>query len=601
MALEIKRSEQPAEDALTHARQVVQAQIATHTNAIIELKTQYNNMSPSSRLPPEILSEIFTLVAVDHFQSMRKMHYGSFRAYKWIALTHVCRAWRNIALNTPRLWSRIIVTQSDMALEVLSRSRKAPLHVSATVNAPDDPRAAVLDAIVKEPSRLEELHVTAPARMVHAWSSKWTQPADNLEKLSLDSDLKAFDHSSLFASSSLCPQLFSGHAPSLRHLDVQRIAIDWNHPLFCETLRSLTIHANYDITPKLGVFTQLLDALVNMKQLERLQLNEAIPRLAEEGTHSPEVQRTVMLPNLQLIDLFSDGTECAQLLRHLSLPPTVKMIVNGRTERGAADLVRVYSDHLSRAEPLETVRLAPRFSSQIHVQGWRSYVESGLAHQKVPEADAELCLDAYPNSRSLQALVRESTFLSRIFRFEIQTTFRNWDWPALLSRMPEIRMLSVTGQPELTLFTTLLRLRSDADDFDEPADPAAALPARHLHTLELNGVRFGCAHSDHESLLFERLVALLILRCNYGAPILRLVLRGCVNASEEDVARLRELVPDVEWDARELTEGADFIEYLSDEEGHGHAMYDDDIAMPLWDAYDDAEDDLEFWMIPFGF
>lgn len=108
MPLQIMRSSQvKQQDVIANARTALENQIETHAKQIIELKGRINGLALTARLPPEILSEIFTIVATDLYHSRRWGHYGLAHAYKWISLTHVCRAWREIALNTPRLWSRI--------------------------------------------------------------------------------------------------------------------------------------------------------------------------------------------------------------------------------------------------------------------------------------------------------------------------------------------------------------------------------------------------------------------------------------------------------------------------------------------------------------
>ncbi|OJT10898.1 hypothetical protein TRAPUB_12582 [Trametes pubescens] len=583
-----------------HARSALQAQIQTHENAIVELKSRINGMAFTARLPPEILSDIFTLVAVDYYQARRWHHFGSTHAYKWITLTHVCRAWREIALNTPRLWSHIVLTQPNVAKQVLARSKKAPLWLSASLTHTDDQRAETLEVLMKESSRLKELHLTGPAHTVQALSAKWRTSADLLETINISSDFRQFDPASLLPAPPLSSQIFSGQTPKLRHLQIHRIAVDWSNPLFCNTLRTLIIHAVYDNAPSPGEFSQLLDALEAMPLLETLRLNESIPRMPDDATQlSRNVQRTISLPHLRCIELFSDAIDSANLLRHISAPPELRLTVNGRTERGVADLVRIFGECLGRSTPLCTARLAPMYSSQVYVKLWRSYVDSSDSGNIGPPSDAELSLDAYPHSRALQALVQLSTFFAQIYRFEVQLeAHRNWDWKMIFERMPEVRVLSVTGHGDLSFLPALATLRDNGD-----ANPK--LPLQHLHTLELNGVRFGCAHSDHQSHFLEELLDWLIMRCNYGVPVLRLVLRACINVESDAVDRLREVVPDVEWDERECFEEEGYLEIFDPaiEAWPGEQLfYAPEGPDDLEDLYhhNDYPYGMDFFMIPFG-
>ncbi|KAI0676052.1 hypothetical protein C8Q78DRAFT_1007887 [Trametes maxima] len=598
MPTEVRLSSRVNEDTLFHARKLLLAEIEMHADAIVQLKGRINNLSPTTRLPPEILSEIFTLVAVDNYDARRWHYCGSSHAYKWIALTHVCRAWRDIALNTPRLWSRVVITRPDAAMAALARSRKAPLWLTSVLLHPEDFRATMLcDTLRGESTRLKELNISGPSRLVQMLSAGWTTPAITLEKLTLSSDFPQCDRNYVLPSMPVSAEIFSREVPRLQHLEIHRIAIDWPNPLFCSTLRTLAVHSRYDMpaSVKEGEFRKLLDALERMVSLENLQLNEAIPRLLDDAA---TMGRLIALPNLRRLDLFADASESANLFRHLSLPIDVQMIINGRNEKGADDLVRVFSDQLSDSTPLCIARLAPLYSSQVCVKGWRSFVDP--RDPEAPEPDIQLFLDALsPLSRSLQALVTESTFFSQLYHFEIQCASRNWSWSALFGRMPELRVLSVIGHPEYGLLPALSAVCDDDEDH------AGIVPLPKLHTLELEGLRFGCPHSDHESQYLEKLIDYLAMRCNHGAPILRIVLRCCVNATSGDVARLRDIVPDVQWDGRENIEEILNEREIDDEAAEEPEEILPDVFTPLFpdDYYDDDDDDddLEFWMIPFGF
>ncbi|KAI0369209.1 hypothetical protein BV20DRAFT_968410 [Pilatotrama ljubarskyi] len=570
-------------------RKALWDQVKAHETRVIELKGCINTMAPISRLPPEILSEVFALVAISDYEAQRRNHYGPSHAYKWITLTHVCRIWRTVALNTPRLWSRIVLTKPDVAREVLARSKKAPLWVSATVAYRDDARLPILDTLMQESSRIKEFRLTGPARLVQALSTKWRLPANMLESMFLSSDVKPFDRDSFLPTLPLSSDFLSGQIPRLRRLEIHRITVDWTNPLFCPSLKTLIVHARYDTTPKLGEFSQLLTALENMPLLETLNLNEAIPRLPDDATNLPAVQHAVTLPALRSLDLFSDAIECAKLLRHLSLPHNTRIIVNGRTDRGVKDLVQAFGEQLGHSDPPRTARLAPLYSSQIYVKLWRSYTSS--TEEGLLSPDAELSLDAFPHSRSIQTLVNDATFFSQLHRFEVHTTYRNWHWGALFGRMDELQVLSVIGHPDFDFLPALSVVR------DVEGDPVGELPMPHLHTLELESVRFGCPHSNHESEFLEELLDWLVLRCNYGSPLLKLVLRTCINVEAEAVARLEDIVPHLEWDGRDdiRDENVD-----ADEDDDLDEYYDDELFIPFdpMDAYDDEE--LELWMIPFG-
>ncbi|TBU36407.1 hypothetical protein BD309DRAFT_818304, partial [Dichomitus squalens] len=84
-----------------------------------------------SRLPNELLSEIFTCLVRDHNSHIEDAHDTYDRVYgtrlQWIRTTHVCFAWREVALATPRSWSFISVTRRAAVEALLARSKRAPL------------------------------------------------------------------------------------------------------------------------------------------------------------------------------------------------------------------------------------------------------------------------------------------------------------------------------------------------------------------------------------------------------------------------------------------------------------------------------------------
>ncbi|KIK10583.1 hypothetical protein PISMIDRAFT_20257 [Pisolithus microcarpus 441] len=88
-----------------------------------------------NRLPVELLSWIFRFLLVynDSFTSRELLGLANSRN----GLSMVSRLWRNVILDTPELWSDIVLTDDqppDIAfLEIqLRRSRKVPLNITIT-------------------------------------------------------------------------------------------------------------------------------------------------------------------------------------------------------------------------------------------------------------------------------------------------------------------------------------------------------------------------------------------------------------------------------------------------------------------------------------
>ncbi|TDL20702.1 hypothetical protein BD410DRAFT_841132 [Rickenella mellea] len=85
---------------------------------------------------PELIGEIFLHCILDDvasgkFEDLPRPYYTSYRSDTPLALSHVCRIWRGVALRTPRLWAAFTTAtyyQSTIPINLrLSRSRSCPL------------------------------------------------------------------------------------------------------------------------------------------------------------------------------------------------------------------------------------------------------------------------------------------------------------------------------------------------------------------------------------------------------------------------------------------------------------------------------------------
>src|SRR5882757_2973135 len=77
-------------------------------------------MRPVNRLPPELLVHIFSFLGGGAFV---------------VPASHVCRRWRDVALDTPSLWT-VIREEDDIfaAQSFMERSRHAKLDVSVLID-----------------------------------------------------------------------------------------------------------------------------------------------------------------------------------------------------------------------------------------------------------------------------------------------------------------------------------------------------------------------------------------------------------------------------------------------------------------------------------
>ncbi|KAJ8488123.1 hypothetical protein ONZ45_g14068 [Pleurotus djamor] len=98
------------------------------------LKIRRNTYCAISQLPDEILYRIFAFTKLN--AELEQTFPFSRGRHQWMNSTvHVCRAWRNIGLNNPSLWTSIDLP-APHTMEMLFRSKSAPLRLFCKI--PDD-------------------------------------------------------------------------------------------------------------------------------------------------------------------------------------------------------------------------------------------------------------------------------------------------------------------------------------------------------------------------------------------------------------------------------------------------------------------------------
>ncbi|KAF9814800.1 hypothetical protein IEO21_04908 [Rhodonia placenta] len=111
-------------------------------HTISDVRVSINAQRPVNRLPVEILSEIFHQVLppfqlASYLKSLSPQSFlvwDPFFDFKdtdaLLPLTHVCRWWRDVALDTPTLWTTLFGSSHSAAIdEYRLRSKSAPLKV----------------------------------------------------------------------------------------------------------------------------------------------------------------------------------------------------------------------------------------------------------------------------------------------------------------------------------------------------------------------------------------------------------------------------------------------------------------------------------------
>ncbi|VDB93469.1 unnamed protein product [Peniophora sp. CBMAI 1063] len=114
-------------------------------------------------LPPELLTDIFaaliTLLAEEH--DSRGVDITSpLQPLDWISITHVCRRWHAVALESPTLWTQLVPSTKQPWDIFLERSKNAPLSVECSFkHLSTETKSARIASVLTHQHRLRELRI----------------------------------------------------------------------------------------------------------------------------------------------------------------------------------------------------------------------------------------------------------------------------------------------------------------------------------------------------------------------------------------------------------------------------------------------------------
>jgi hypothetical protein len=304
------------------------------------LLTHRNTLAPVSVLPPEVLARIFHLAALAE-SSQPEM--GSLR---WISVTHVCRHWRQVALDDSSLWARISGSTANTTWisETLARARNAPL----TIDLFETQDAETLSMFTAHFAHTHEFrlrglvtpHCDDNIREI------CSQEAPALEHFELGADI---DSPITFFRA----PFFNGMAPKLRTFTLSQIHVPWSFiPRGQLTQLKITLfEAGEPIAdgPSFGDSESLVDLLVNCPVLEILVLESCLPQSITRPSHVREIH----LPHLSHLSLLGSSSRVANLLEILKLPPSTTLCIRCTSENENAATI---NDH----------RLLPLVSAHLH-------------------------------------------------------------------------------------------------------------------------------------------------------------------------------------------------------------------------------------------
>ncbi|KAI0310567.1 hypothetical protein OF83DRAFT_852943 [Amylostereum chailletii] len=191
-----------------------------------------NTLSLISRLPPELLARIFSFLFTEFASgSSSSTSPGKSTIPVWLAATHVCGLWRQVALDNPSLWSHNIGAIRGWVPEQLSRSQQVPISITNNPNLRD---IRTMEVALREIHRARRINLHFTTRGDRKVLQYMEQSAPLLEHLSI----------SMAVPSSIPRNILQHDAPLLTCLELRNCAPPKVLTLY-RNLVKLSIHEGY--------------------------------------------------------------------------------------------------------------------------------------------------------------------------------------------------------------------------------------------------------------------------------------------------------------------------------------------------------------------
>lgn len=528
---------QPVGASTTH--EDLWREIVVQAKAIRQLKSKWNSLATTSRLPDELLAEVFVQLNLSYRTD--QLQWRSVDRYQWIAVCQVCSHWRSVALSTPRLWRDITVTRSmDWMREVLARSCRAPLHVQVGVT---DATVEPTRLILRELARIEELLIGVSAETFHILRAL-DAPAPLLRSLNIEA---LYQRSPRPAPQLPSLEVLARSVAKLEQLDLLHCPFPWSLPVPFTSLTHLKVVGTGDDRPAMG---HIIIVLACLKHLESLDFEGMLPTLPDDATSISSPSTVVSLPRLQRIRLEGAAVECADMLNHLSFPSTVYLTLECTSARGMVALIGCIQARIPVIEQPHTIAFEEDFAeSKTHVR--LSADDGPISHAAFPLVVTFKCSST--PSTATPAWWNPVIFCSHIPLASVHYVHLSGilppsyyddqahQWLQVFSEMVALEVLSAEG---LAAYRVPHILSVALSEGGPPC-------LQTIRRVELEDVVFGTAETferGEPGAFTEELVQSLLARLWDVPPLDAITIRRSKYVDSRCVERLEKVVGRVEWD-----------------------------------------------------
>ncbi|TCD70155.1 hypothetical protein EIP91_004625 [Steccherinum ochraceum] len=542
-----------------------------HHDVIVLLKIHLNALLPISRLPNEILAEMFL-----HYKAAMRLHHrrpgarAGADALAWLAITHVCHHWRGLALDTPELWTSFSVggrdDETDFVSSMLARSKHMPLSVQASLYK--DSNHTSLETVLHDLHRIDSLDLELAPQIQDQLRDAVPAVAPLLQSLTISTTERG---SSMVGP---MPTLFDHcEFPALRELEVTGFRLSWTSGFLAPSLTALkvTCWGRYS-----APWTPMLEAISRMPMLEHIELSGSVTLASPADHYSPNPPRTpVTLAHLRYLSLTSGNISITHVFDSLLIPAScqVSLCLRACDVAGSASLAPVRDAVLSKlsgrttigpVKPFKTFSVWKELPTTVVVALWRAVVPAhqlNYANPHLPRPDLRLSIMLFPSTAEdvlgmcSHLPLREVEVVSVA---HAHCDMPAYAWDMLFSFVPKVTAVRLYDLDDpvqdIHGMLTAAYPSSSSTLLVGSGAPIEYLAPR-LRELTLDSVRFREAFDPEDDMLLSELTVALNARRAAHVAVDRVCIVDCKNMGGRDVEKLRgAALVEVLWDGVERVE-----------------------------------------------
>ncbi|KDQ15580.1 hypothetical protein BOTBODRAFT_31473 [Botryobasidium botryosum FD-172 SS1] len=359
---ELALVEEEITKAIYEVEQIVNAQHAVplwEKGQMLEVRRNRirSGLAPINCLPVELLSQIFVLGFLDEFYGEEKLKLVEDAKDEdddeadlefSTLVTHVCHHWREVALQTPSMWTYLEMVDNYPAFEKtmawIERSKACLLEFDLDFSSEyyedfgRNEMNVVLDLIMPHIARWCAFSLIVDAfEPMHTFLARMQAPAPNLRELELYNNAE-LDTLEAFSPPHLRTPIKLPHnvAPKLERFSVWSVHILWPVFPFTNLIHLELAYHTPDVRPSWGDFIGMLNASPNLRSLA---LIDSWPPLSSYAACEGP---TVQLPSVVEFKLVlsSEPPDLIHLINTLRMPNLRKLHLGDLIEANFAPFIK---------------------------------------------------------------------------------------------------------------------------------------------------------------------------------------------------------------------------------------------------------------------